>query len=414
VADPPLTHFILALGWKIFGRTLATSHLILGLFSIGCIHQAFVFCRNNVPVKNTATLVFLLMILDASFLTQISLLFPDIFLFFFSFLSINQYQKNKRISLSVSLLLLCLCSLRASAICGAIGLSIFFYELQTDKKKAPLQILGNSIVPFLPCIAAIAIFFATKKITTGSFFMQDSSMWKGSWELVNGKQLLANIKGVIRFMLDNGTIVIWTGLIFLFFNLTNKRKFLDENRFVIYLFAATLLVMCLLTLPFTNSFGKRYFILPCMFLNFLAGKMAFEVLKRKTAIVICALMLVGVSSSHFWKYPDRFSKAWDCSLGHLPYYKLRQQAVEFVKQNNIDPSGMSFFFPGTQAGKYIELNDSEMSFAGFDLSQNAYATCSNIANRDVALTNEIVNHWQLVKEFSNCGIYIRIYRNPAK
>jgi hypothetical protein len=414
VADPPLIHFILALGWKIFGRSLAASHFVLGIFSVGCIYQVFIFCKRNVVVKNAAVFVFLLMILDASFLTQLSLLFPDVLLFFFSFLSINLYQKNKRLLLSFSLLFLSLCSLRAFAICGAIGMAIFFHELYGDKNKTPAHVFKRSIIPFLPSIAGIVIFFASKKITTGSFFIQDNSMWKASWEIVNSKQFLGNIKGVIRFMLDSGTIVIWMALIFLWFNLKDKRKFLNENGLVAYLFVATLFVMCLLTLPFTNTFGKRYFILPCIFLNFLAGKMAFEVLKRQAAVAICTLMILGMISSHFWKYPDRFSKAWDCSLGHLPYYRLRQQAVDYVKQNNIDPASMSFFFPGSQAGKYIELNDSEMFFADFDLSKNSYATCSNISNRDIALTNEIKNHWQLVKTFSNCGIYISIYKNPAK
>lgn len=414
VADPPLIHAVLALSWKMFGRNLITSHITLGLFSIGCLYQVFLFCKRNVPMKIAAAFVFLLMILDASFLTQISLLFPDVFLFFFSFLSINLYQKNKRLLLSVSLLFLSLCSLRAFAVCGAIGLAIFLYEFRLDKNSAPLKVFQRSILPFLPSIAAIVIFFAAKKISTGSFFIQDNSMWKGSWELVGAKQFLGNIKGVIRFMLDNGTIVTWIALIFLWINLKDRKKFLNDNRFVVYLFATTLVVMCLLTLPFTNSFGKRYFILPCIFLNFLAGKMAFEALKIRIAIGVCLLMLAGMISSHFWKYPDRFSKPWDCSLGHLPYYRLRQQAIDYVKQNNIDPASMSFFFPGSQKGKYIELNGSEISFAEFDLSQNTYATLSNISNRDIALTSEIINHWQLVKTFSSCGIYISIYKNPAK
>jgi len=414
VADPPLIHSILALSWKIFGRNLVTSHITLGLFSIGSLYQVFLFCKKNASIYATAAFLFLLIILDAAFLTQTSLLFPDVFLFFFTFLSINLYQKNNRLFLSLSLMCLSLCSLRAFAICGAVGLAIFFYELHIDRNNAPSQVLKRSVLPFLSSIVVIVIFFVAKKMTTGSFFIQNNSMWKGSWELVDAKQFLGNLKGVIRFMLDNGTIVIWTALIFLWFNLKDKKKFLNDNRFVIYLFATTLFVMCLLTLPFTNSFGKRYFILPCIFLNFLTGKMAFEALKRKTAIAICLLMIAGMISSHFWKYPDRFSKPWDCSLGHLPYYKLRQQAIDYVKQNNIDPASMSFFFPGSQKGKYIELNDSEMSFAEFDLSQNTYATCSNISNRDIALTNEIINHWQLVKIFSSCGIYISIYKNPAK
>ncbi|MBV4358321.1 hypothetical protein [Pinibacter aurantiacus] len=414
VADPPLIHFILALSWKFFGRSLVTSHVALGLFSIGCFYQVFLFCKRNASVKITAAFLFLLMILDASFLTQTLLLFPDIFLFFFSFLSINLYQKNKRFLLSFSLLFLSMCSLRAFSICGAVGLAIFFYELYIDKNNAPLQVFKRSIIPFLPAIAAIVTFFVSKKITTGSFFIQDNSLWKGSWELVGIKQFLGNIKGVIRFMLDNGTIAAWIALIFAWSNVKDKKKFLNDNRFIIYLFASTLFVMSLLTLPFTNSFGKRYFILPCIFLNFLAGKMAFEALRRRMAIAVCVLMLAGMISSHFWKYPERFSTAWDCSLGHLPYYRLRQQAIDYVKQNNIDPASMSFFFPGAQAGKYIELNDSEMSFAEFDLSQNTYATCSNISNRDIALKNEIVNHWQLVKTFSSCGIYISIYKRPGR
>ncbi|MDI3319907.1 ArnT family glycosyltransferase [Pinibacter soli] len=414
VADPPLIHFILALSWKIFGRSLVTSHIILGLFSVGCFYQVFLFCKKNASIKIAVAFVFLLMILDASFLTQTSLLFPDIFLLFFSFLSINLYQKKEQFLLSLSLLFLSLCSLRASAICGAIGLAIFFYELATDKNKAPLKVFKRSIVPFLPSIVAIAIFFATKKITTGSFFIQDNTMWKDSWKLASAKQFLKNIRGVIRFMLDNGTIVSWIALAFLWFNLKDKKNFLKESRFVIYLFVATLFVMSLLTLPFTNMFGKRYFILPCIVLNFLAGKMAFDVLKRNAAIKVCILMLAGMISSHFWKYPERFSTAWDCTLGHLPYYHLRQQAIDYVKENNIDPSTMSFFFPASQKGKYTELNDGEMSFANLDLSKNMYATCSNISNRDITLNNQITNHWQLIKEFSDCGIYIRIYKNPAR
>lgn len=414
VSSPPLIHCLFALSWKIFGRTLLVSHIVMAIFSIGCITQIFYFCKTNIKHQNSLTFIFLLMVLDAAFLTQTLLLFPDTFLICFSFLSINLYQKNKPVLFSLALLALSFSSERASAACCSIGLAIFFNQIHGKKSFSEIcRIFIKSIAPFMPSIIATVAFFIFKKQTTGAAFVNDNSPWKDSWHLVTSQQLFNNVKGVIRFMIDNGTIFIWIGFIFLWFTQKDKKTFFKENRFIFYLFICYLFIICSFTLPFTNQFGKKYFIMPCLFLNFLTGVLAFHVLKnRKTAIAISCAMIIGMVSSHFWVYPERFSRAWDCSLGHLPYYNLRKEALSFIDENNISRDSLSFFFPASQSGKYIELNNDERRFAK---SEDAvkYIASSNISNNAFLLEKDLaIKKWTILKEFRRNGVYIKIYQRP--
>jgi hypothetical protein len=119
-------------------------------------------------------------------------------------------------------------------------------------------------------------------------------------------------------------------------------------------------------------------------------------------------------SGNAWIYPERISQGWDSSLAHLPYYKARNQMINYIKQKNLPLSDIGTAFPNTALFKYIDLTEEEVGFAEKDLKKNTYIFYSNIMNDFTdAERNELKNTWYVEKEFHYLHIKVILYKKPS-
>src|SRR4051812_7535588 len=108
----PMYSIYMAVGWKIFGKTIAVSHFILFPFLLGICVEYFSLAKRFL---NTTALIgasFLLLIAEPVFITQSILMGYDLFLVYFFLLAINTLLQRKHFLFSFALVLLCLCSMR--------------------------------------------------------------------------------------------------------------------------------------------------------------------------------------------------------------------------------------------------------------------------------------------------------------
>ena len=163
------------------------------------------------------------------------------------------------------------------------------------------------------------------------------------------------------------------------------------------------------TLPWYNPFGMRYFLL--LYLLFalnLARSISISLSKKKAKTLLFALVLL-LSCSHFYVYPERLSQSWDSSLAHLPYFDLRRQTIDFLKENNVPFSEVGVSFPLTEKHKLTDFSDENGEFSNYDFKQNRWIIYTNIGNLDTP-TIDLIRRQTLVKRFEKCGVFFELYR----
>ncbi|MDR0799504.1 MAG: hypothetical protein LBN18_07090 [Dysgonamonadaceae bacterium] len=414
VDDNLLLSGIMAGIWKIFGCNLIVSHLFFTIIGLIFIYQLFRLCTLFIPQANAFPFIFLLVISDPAVVTQSLLIMTDLFMLLFAVMSIRYILENRKIALTFSLLALSL--LRARGLCMSAGIAFgyFVYLIYQNQWKISFKQVKQAILPFLPAILFFTGFYLYRQMMFGGYYyIREDNAWSSHYHWVNFKQLIINVAATGRCFLDYGRIFIWIVLIFLGLKFGIKRLFRKEIQIPLIFFAATFFCLLCITLPFTNPVGFRYFMLQYILVALVAGKLLFALLKEKQAKIISILLILGLWSGHFWIYPEKIPMAWDTTLAHLPYYDLRQDMLRYLDDNQIDYKETASFFPAAAGGKFIDLSTDERQFAALDFQANKYVIYSNIANwsdEDI----DTVQTWIKEKEFVWRGVFIRIYRNPAK
>jgi len=122
---------------------------------------------------------------------------------------------------------------------------------------------------------------------------------------------------------------------------------------------------------------------------------------------------VALLSGNFWIYPSRIAQGWDASLAHLPYYKLRDNMMNYMEENGIELEDVGSAFPNNMKQKYIQLNDSDKKHCELNLEKNQYILYSNVYNDfSDEQVDQMENNFILEKGMKKRGVFIRLYRRP--
>jgi len=412
--DNLLSVTILAFLWKIFGCNFLVTHIIFGIVGVTIIFQIYKLCSFFVKDSKILPFIFLLVISDTALVTQTLIIASDPLMLLFGFMSVNFMLRKKLLSFAISLFFLAQMRTRGLDLCIGIGLAYFIIILKENNCKNFFQNLLTAIKPFIPAILGyVCLYFIHGSIfDTWSIYREDPA-WSEHKNIVGFKNFIKNVATLGRWFLDYGRIFIYIAFAFLFFKFGYKKLFTENLSKLWILFAASFLLILIVTLPFTNPFGVRYFIFQYIIIALIIGILIFDLLPHKTAKIICVCLIIGLWSGHFWRHPEKLSKAWDTTLAHIPYYELRKNMLNFLDENGIEYSETSSFFPASSSGKYIELNNDERTFAKFDLEANNYIMYSNIANWSDEDIDE-VKKYTLIKEFKRGAVFIRLYKNIQK
>lgn len=404
----PTFGMYIALIWKIFGRSLMVSHLAMLPFILGILWQLNIVVKKF--IKNEyAGLAFLVILLDPTLLSQITLVSPDVPLVFFFLLGLNSLLENKGKILSISIVFLFLTSMRGMMVSFCLLIIDVICNITFSKsiKDVFLVLLKRSRI-YLPALIIFISFSAYHYFKTGWIGFHNDSPWAESFESIGLKGILFNI-GILGWrIVDFGRIGIWMVFFILLYKFKENILKSKETRILILVFLVLVIFLPLSMLWSKNLLGHRYLLPIYLSFSLLCACMLFtQEMNKKLRQTLIYLWLIVLTTGNLWVYPDGISQGWDSTLVHLPYYKLRQQAVEYIDEQNIDFQNVQSFFPNSSVIDDIDLNHDNRRFIDFNNCSD-YVIYSNVFNINDEDYNFIKSHYLVIKQFKKGFLYIHI------
>ncbi len=402
---PPFLAMILALGWKIFGKTLLVSHLVLLPFVFGLLYQLDRFVSNFVLDSRKRILAFILIISDPTLFTQLILINPEVIQLFFFFLALNGLIKQNRIHKILGLFFLGIVTYRGMMLCAGLFLIevtlLFWVENKNIRELTKISFLTDYLIGALP--ALIYVFW--RLTTKGWLQTHPDSPWSSLWQFASLKDFIRNGIVLTQRYLDYGRIVVFAFVIGVFFRKT-KLLVLKKTQQLLIVSLMSVFVIVIVSLFTKNTMGHRYFIVSYIAVILLSFILLDELKYKKIYYVI---LLIGLVSGNLWIYPPKIAQGWDASLAHLPYWKLRIEAIEFMDKNNIPIEQTASFFPNGTSINNIVLNDDERSFVAFTGEERYvfYSTVYNLGNKEFILLKK---NYSPVKEFERNRIHLTLFK----
>lgn len=415
VAEPPLSHFYIASSWLMFGKSLTTTHLSLALIGVLVIIQTYLFASEIKDVRYPL-LLGLIFLIEPTFTTQLSIVSTDIFLLLGGLLALRGTYNHKSDLIVLGSLILVLTSLRGFATCAGIGLFYYLSNCLKEKKFDITKILlelKKAIIPFLPALMLFAAFLVFRKIEYGAFFVPEDYPWKEHRQLVGPMFLIHNIISMGWIFLDYGKFIIWFLLFFITYKKWQAKEIKEMIRNPLFLlFISITLTMAMVTLPFSNPFSHRYFMLSFMLLSAYVVTETWKIMSNRSMTILTALVILLFATGHLWVYPEKKSQAWDASFAHLPYYNMEKEMTQYLKENNISTKEVGVFFPMDSDKELYCLDSKKERYAKFDSDNpTPYLVYSNVFNLDSPTIDNINHDWIVVHNIERKGIFLRIYKH---
>ncbi len=401
----PAFGYLLALTWKIFGRGLLASHFFMLPFLWGIIYQSNHLVNHFFNRNKSWFLVLLLA--DPTLLAQSTLVSPDIPLVFFMLVHLNGIFKDKPKLKIIGVLGLSLVSMRGWMVAGLL----FVYDAILILFIARKTILDvwKQFVYYIPGGLLALAFLVLHFFMKGWIGYHENSPWAGSFERVGIVGLARNVLIYGWRLADFGRITWW--ILFMVSLPFVIKKIRTENNLkkLIILSLLFTLVFPLNMLMHKYLMQHRYFLPTYLIMALTVGYIIhLKQINKAILPIILATLLCG----NLIVYPDKIAQGWDSSLAHLPYYNLRNKAIEFMKERNIAPEDTKSWFPNLSSSGIIDLSNETHRFSDRDLSNCNYCLYSNIFNDISDSEYDQIKTWKVLysKHFLTIKISLRL--NP--
>ncbi len=410
----PSFGYLLALCWTIFGKSLLVSHFFVLPFAIGIAWQAHRFLSNFISKKNLIWAM-LLLLLDTTFLSQVSLVSPDIPLLFFFLLGLNSIYSNKRLSVALAFSFLFLVSMRGMILTVPLFLFDVYLNSNFSFKKLKISILGllKLGIPYLPAAFIFIGFSWFHYNQKGWIGYHEDSPWAIFFQRVGVYGAIKNTAVFGWRLLDFGRVFIWMiGLASLVWIWKNKFKFSVKAKQLSVLF---ILIISFLSIPAIIYFdlkGHRYFMPIYFSVTILVSYLILEIVdNNRFKKITVSLGLIGLITGSLWVYPSHIAQGWDSTLGHLPYYQLRENMIKFMDEAGIDKSKVGFDFPGGYEQRFLDLSGETWFFPEVNIDNQNYILYSNVVNEfsDEELIN-LQNNWEIIHEEKSMTVEFILYQ----
>lgn len=402
---PPFLATILAISWKIFGRSLEISHWVMFPFIVGLLYQIYSFISYFISQNHLRICAFFLVLADPTLLSQLVLVNPEVIQSFFFFLALNAILRNRLPLKIVGLSFLGLITFRGMLLCG--GLFLVDVLIFTLVKKRKIQDFFSKQVILIYLISALPalLYIIWRLALKGWIISHPLEIWGNATEFNSIHDFLMNFGRntlVLGFQFsDFGRLVL---LIFIVLTLYFKRgkKILKSYKYllIIGIFSTSLIYGTNLVLR--NTMGHRYYLVSYLSLALLAFLLLNEYRRKK---IIFSLMIASLLLGNLMVYPDSFAQGWDSSLAHLPYWRLRKKAINYMDNRKIDIKETASFFPNKTTIDNIDLNGDLRFFKGFSGNEKYvfYSNVYNLSDEDLKILD---NNYLVIKTFEKNAVRV--------
>jgi len=405
---PPFMGLYLSSLWKIFGKSLAVSHWAMFPFIIGILFQSFFLIKYF--IKSTLVIpASILFLVDPGILAQMSLVSPDIILLFFFILGINAILYEKKIFLILSVSGLAVISNRGMSIAAAVYIFHILHLLLTQKLNFYKTIKATLL--YVPGGIIALLFLVYHYRHTGWIGFHQNMPWAGLFERADSYGIIYNMATLIWRMIDFGRLTLYLIALFILIKWRKKINFKQPFKTSALLFLITFILSLPTFLLYTGLTGHRYLI-PAIAMASLLYLVLIENTPMQMGLkkALIYISILGLLAGNFIVYPIKISTGWDATLAHLPYYKLRNDMLQYIDNNNIKPEEVAASFPAAGKFKYIALSDDDKKLGEVGIDTCKYLLYSNIFNTfSDAEIDSIFQNGKLRYECKSGQVIMRLY-----
>ncbi len=411
---PPLMGMMTAILWFVLGKKLWVSHLFIGIVALFLIFQTFHLFRRVFP-NNLYRWPAMVILLEPTLLAQIYMASPDLFLLTAFVVSLRAILDQKKLLLMMVLPFLMLINGRGMLIGGTLFIFSVLHSLYVIKKQNSIRFWIDEILPFIPAAVFLAAYFGSYFYSHGWFFTHPDSPWAEGWKAHD------NLSGVVKNLfayglrlIENGRFIIWLLAVFLLVKMWRAKqlnKLFDNLNIVL---GSLILMMFSLFLYFALStkivIGSRYY-MPMFFVLYLLVFRWTTLLWKERGVKMLTLVAgIFFITGNFWVYPEKISTAWDSTLAHVPFYKLKAESIDFLLQEGVDFNEVSGGFAIAGHQKYFDLSESDLYISSD--TNNHYFIYSNVSNVSDDLIDEFndENKWEKLKSFKKGCVFVTVLK----
>ena len=338
---PTIWNLYIALGWKIFGKSLFGSHLLMLPFLVIIYLMIIKIYREFCPVEQGMWPVFIVF-LDPTFLAQCTLVSSDLALLAGLLLGFWGVYKRENGLLLIGLLLLLFTNLRGSLLFGSLVLFQGWVWMSQVEAKRSERII--SLFVFGIPVIAFGVYLWQHYLYAGWLIISPSENWAGHRQLnslmaVGREFIVIGWKwldfGRVFYMLPFGILILW------YFKKFRKAITAPLQAITISLLIALMPAYVLMS----NPVGHRYLLPLIIFSGISFAKFLNYLVNARYSRMVMIFVFAMLIGGNFWIYPDRIAQGWDASLAYLPYFELREKMNSKIKDLDIDPGSIGTGFP---------------------------------------------------------------------
>ncbi len=404
---PPFLATYLALGWKIFGRSLFISHWLMLPFVFGLLWQMHSFITIFIKNKSASFLAFTFLFVDPTFIAQLTQITPEILVLFFFFLALNGTLKNNYWFKIIGFTLLGIVSLRGMMLCaGVLLIDVVLNIIQKGNLNKNFVTRKNISVYILAALPALTYIF-WRLMVKGWIISNPLNTFGNAWQFFSIHDFIMNfLKNLLSFgqqFLDFGRIILFC---FVILTLIKFRKSLDWKSIiplgVITIFSTIVIyVTCIII---RSPMGHYYFLPSILSMELLTFFLITKYKQKRTVFII---MISSLLLGNLIVYPDKFAQGWHSSLAHIPYWKMRKNAINYMDDHDILVSETASFFPNNTTIDNIELNNDMRSFIPFNGTEKyvLYSNVFNLSDNELMLLKK---NYSLIKKYTNQNVRVEI------
>lgn len=362
----PFLGFYLAQCWKLFGMSLAVSHLAMLPFLLTYMLAAKRL--SEVISSQNSIWLWVLFLTEPCWLAQSTLVSPDVVLMAGFALTTLGFSETNRTALFFGGLLLALSGNRGAALVCAVILAMTLWNASKRKE-----------IPYLlPGLGLFALYQIYHWIHSDWIGFHEDMEWAPSFERVGLLGMIKNLGLVAWRLVDTGRIGLCLVIVYFVLRSHKQLDFLKHPRVILFL--SSMLILLGLTLPYQYLTGHRYY-MPLYFLLIALLPIFIKSLVAARQEFIFIIIGIGFLLGHLLVYPRGIAMGWDSTLAYQPYQQLRKEVISYLRSNEIDINSTGSAFPNISGFRATDLlPESEEKFKNYEIGNDEYILYSNVMN----------------------------------